>query len=110
MNLIVFTDPTVFHPKGDPVRPQGCERSAGSGIDEFFPCGLGVVDGFLNLLPQNVPILHKTLDFLWDMQTNVLIDIHLGLGSATDLSEQSFLEMVRVFVTIANTNGFPKIL
>ena len=97
MNLIVFTDQTVFHPVGDSVRPQGCERPAGGRVDELLPGGLGMVDCLLHVLPQDPPILHKTLDFLGDMQTYLFICIHLFLGSAADLSEQSFLNIIPVF-------------
>jgi hypothetical protein len=103
MDLIVFTDPTVFHPVGDPVRPVGGERPAGGRVDELLPGGLGMVDCLLHVLPQDPPILHEALDFLGDMQTYLLICIHLSLGPATDLSEQSFLEMIPVFVMIGNT-------
>jgi hypothetical protein len=86
MDLIVFINLTVFHPVGNPVRPQGCERSAGGRVDKLFSGGLGMVDCLLDVLPQDPSILHKTLDFLGDMQTYPLIFIHRFLGPATGLS------------------------
>jgi hypothetical protein len=92
MDLIVFIDPTVFYPVGNPSRPMGCERPAGGRVDELLPGSLGMVDCLLQVLPQNPPILHKTLDLLGDMQTYLLICIHRFLGPATGLFEQTFLE------------------
>jgi hypothetical protein len=92
MDLIVFADPTVFHPVGDPVRSQECERPAGGRVDELLPGGFGVVDCSLQVFLQDPPDLHKTLDFLGDVQTYLLRCVHLVLGPATDLSERSFLE------------------
>jgi hypothetical protein len=102
MNLIVSADPAVFRPVSDPVRPQGCERPAGGRVDELFPGGLGIVDCLLHVLPQDPSIIHKTLDFLRDMQTYLLMCIHLILFPAIGLSEQSFLGMIPVFVTVEN--------
>jgi hypothetical protein len=92
MDLIVFTDPAVFHPVSNPVRPQGCERPTGGRINELFPGGLGMVDYLLQVLPQDPPILEKTLNFLGDVQTYLLICVHLSLGPAADLSGRSFLK------------------
>jgi hypothetical protein len=86
MNLILFTDPTVFHPVGDPVRPQECKRSTGDRVDELLPSGLTMMDCLLEVLPQDPPIFHKMLDFLGDVQTYLLIFIHRFLGPATGLS------------------------
>jgi hypothetical protein len=102
MDLIVFIDLTIFHPVGDPVRPQGCERPAGGRVDELFPGGLGMVDCLLHVLPLDPSIIHKTLNFLRDMQTYLVMGIHRYLGTATDLPGQSFLEVIPVFVTVEN--------
>jgi hypothetical protein len=103
MDLIVFTNLTVFNPIGDPVWSQGCKRPAGGRVDELFPGSLGMVDCLLHVLPQDPSTLHNTLDFLGDMQTYLLIFIHRSLGLATGLSGQSFLEVIPVFVTIGST-------
>jgi hypothetical protein len=110
MDLIVFTDPTVFHPVSDSVRPLGGEKPAGGRVDELLPGGLGMVDCLLHVLPQDPPILHEALDFLGDMQTYLLICIHLFLGPDTDLSEQSFLEIIPVFVTMRKIYRLAEIL
>jgi hypothetical protein len=103
IHMIIFADPTVFHPIGDPVRPKRCERPAGVGVDELFPGGLGMVDCLSHVLPQDPATLHNRLDFLGDMQTYLIIFIHRSLGLATGLSGQSFLEVIPVFVTIGST-------
>jgi hypothetical protein len=110
MDLIVFTGPTIFHPVGDPIGPRRCERPAGGRVDELFPGGLGMVDCLLQFLRQDPPVLHKTLDFLGDMQTYLFICIHLFLDPAAALSEQSFFEMMPVFVTIGNIYRFAETL
>jgi hypothetical protein len=46
-----------------------------------------MVDCLLEVLPQDSLILDKTLDFLGDMQTYLLIFIHLFLGPVRELSE-----------------------
>jgi hypothetical protein len=43
----------------------------------------------LQVLPQDPPILDKPLDLLSDLQTYLLICIHLSLGPAAGLSESS---------------------
>jgi hypothetical protein len=64
----------------------------------------------LQFLRQDPPVLHKTLDFLGDMQTYLFICIHLFLDPAAALSEQSFFQMMPVFVTIGNTYRFAETL
>jgi hypothetical protein len=110
MHLKVFADPAVFHPVGDPIRPQKGERPAIGRVDELLPGGLAMMDRLLHVLPQDPPIPHKTLDFTGDMQTYLLICIHLFLCPAADLSEQSFPENIAVFVTIGNIYRFTEIL
>jgi hypothetical protein len=110
MNVILFTDPTVFHPVGNPSRPQKCERPAGGRVDELLPGGLGLADRLLQILPQNPSIPHKMLDFLGDMQACLIICIHLCLGSASNFSDPSFLEMTPVLVTILNIYRFEMIM
>ena len=78
MDLIALADPTVFYPVSNPIWPQGCERPAGGRVDELLPGGLGVVNRLLQILPQDVSILDKTLHFLGDVQTYLLMLIHDG--------------------------------
>jgi hypothetical protein len=96
MDLIVFTDLTIFHPVGDPVRPQRCERPASGRVDELVPGGLGMVDCLLHVFLEDPPIPHEALDVLKDMQTYLLICIHLFTGAAEDFSGQFFCEMTTV--------------
>jgi hypothetical protein len=79
MDLIVLADPTVFHPIGDPPRSIGCERPAGRRIDELLPGGLGMVDCHLQVFAFDPPTLNKTLNFLGNAQTYLLVFIHLFL-------------------------------
>jgi hypothetical protein len=110
MDPIVLTSQTVFHPEGDPVRPQGCEKPAGRRVNEFLSGGLGMVDYLVQVLLQNLSVLHETFNFLGDKQMYLFTRIHLFLGSATDLSGQSLLEMTPILVTIEKIYRFADIL
>jgi hypothetical protein len=110
MDPIVLTSQTVFHPEGNPVRPQECERPAGGRVNEFLSGGLGMVDYLLQVLLQNLSVLHETFNFFGDKQMYLFTRIHLFLGSATDLSGQSLLEMTSVLVTIEKIYRFADIL
>jgi len=110
MNLTVFANHAVFHPVGDPSWPQKCERPASGGVDELLPGAFGMMDCILQILHQDSPILHKTLDFFRNMQTGLYMCIHLFPGSDPDISEQSFFEMIFIFVTIAAIYRFAEIL
>jgi hypothetical protein len=110
MNLTVFADHAVFHPVGDPSWPQKCERPASGRVDELLPGGFGMMDCILQILHQDSPILHKTLDFFRNMQTGLYMCIHLFPGSDPDISEQSFLEMIFILVTIVSIYRFAETL